>query len=380
MNPLLNIWLLLGENNNLKKIGIGLIGLGMISENHIKGYSKIKERANIVAICDVRKDLAKKRAEELRVKNWYTNYQEMIKREDIDAVDIMVPHHLHAKIAKDVAESGKHIFIEKPIARYVKESREILHAAKKARIKLMVANNLLFHPAVKKATQLIKEGYLGKIHLAKAWSLGWFFYHVGVSKYRGSIKETGGGCFIDTGTHFVYLLRNMVGDLDNVAAFIGNILNPLHKSIDQIDFVPEGEDNAIALLKFKNSALGELTISYSTRLEGWEMFWPVGWDQRINIYGSEGGLYLDLPRNNLSLFSEKRNIPKEVKGRSYIPLEQNFGSTFDREVEHFVECLQEEREFMDGVTGEDALKDIEIVEAAYISARENKSISLPLYE
>lgn len=364
----------------VQELRVGIIGLGMISDNHIQGYQKVGDKAKIAAVCDVREDLSKEKAKSLGLSRWYTDYREMIKRDDIDAIDILVPHHLHAKIAKDVAASGKHIFLEKPIARYIDESREIIEAAKRGNVRLMVANNLLFHPAVERARRLIDEKYLGKIHLAKAWSLGWFFYNVGVSKYRRSVTETGGGCFIDTGTHFIYILRNLVGNVEKVTAFTGNVLNPLHKSIDKIDFVPEGDDTSIALLAFENSALAEVTISYSTRLEGWEMFWPTGWDQKIQIYGSDGAVYLDLPRNVISLFSEKEGIPTETKGRSQIPLEKNFGSTFDREIKHFVECILTDKQFMVGVRGEDALKDIEIIEAAYMSAKNGETIPIKLLE
>lgn len=358
-------------------INIGLIGLGMISSNHIKGYTKIPEKAKIVAVCDVKEELAKRTAKELGA-NVYTDYDKMLEHEDIDAVDIMVPHHKHVRIATDVAKAGKHILLEKPIARNVKEADQILDVTKETNVHMMVANNLLFHSAIRRTKDYIEKNLLGKIVLAKAHSLGWFFYNVGISKYRRSIEETGGGCFIDTGTHFVYLLRNLVGDVERVSFFKGNLLNELHPSIDKTDFIPEGEDLGIALLEFKNKALGTLTVSYSIRLAGWKMFWPPGWDQRIDIYGSEGAINLDLIKNSFKVFLEKEDIPEYARGCSYVPLLENFGSTFPSEIDHFVTCLIENKDFMVGVRGEDARKDIEIVEACYKSFETKNPVSLPL--
>jgi predicted dehydrogenase len=116
-------------------------------------------------------------------------------------------------------------------------------------------------------------------------------------------------------------------------------------SVDKVDFVPEGEDTAIAMFRFGNSALGELTVSYSAKMEGWEWFWPSGWDQLVQLYGAEGALSIELPHNLLHLYSEKETIPKETRGRSAIPVEKDYASTFDSEVQHFIESLQNDTPF-----------------------------------
>ena len=348
----------------------------MVSKSHISGYLKIRDKAEIVAIADLRRSLAESTSKELGVDSFYDDYHALLKNDNVDAVDILVPHNHHLQVARDAAEAGKHIFIEKPLARNSREASEIDDAARKNGVRLMVANNLLFHPAVEKSTQLLEKGYLGKLSLAKAWSLGWFLYNVGISKYRKSIDQTGGGCLIDTGTHFVYLLRRLVGNIDQVTCYTANILNDLHKSVDKVDFVPEGEDTAVAMLHFRNGALGELTVSYSAKMEGWEWFWPSGWDQRIQIYGAEGALAIELPHNLLSLYSEKETIPKEIRGRNSIPIEKDYASTFDSEAQHFVESLLSNTPFRAGVNGIDGVEDLKVIEAAYQSAKENRPVAI----
>lgn len=359
-----------------KKLQVGIIGLGMVSENHINGYYKIRDLADIAAVCDVREEIASDAAKRIGAKRYYTDYHKFLADEDIEAVDILLPHYLHEQVAIDAAEAGKDILIEKPIARDSVEGQAISNAAKRSKVRVMVANNLLFHPAAQRASRLIADGHLGKLSLAKAWSLGWFLYNVGITKYRRSARQTGGGCLIDTGTHFVYLLRNLVGDVRSVSSYNANILNKLHESVDKVDFVPEGEDTSVTLLEFRDGALGELTVSYSTKLQGWEKFWPYGWDQKLQIYGSKGAIIVDLPTSTLTLFSEKKGKYNEPNRTTNVPVELDYGASFDREVRHFVECLVNDRDFMKGVQVTEAVKDMKVIEAAYRSAREKKKVRI----
>jgi predicted dehydrogenase len=359
-----------------KKVGIGLIGLGMVSGNHVNGYGSATDVASIEAVCDARKDLAEATAERLGVPKHYASVSEMLRDDDVEAVDIMVPHNFHADVAIRAAEAGKHILVEKPIARTVEEGEDIVRAATRHNVRLMVANNLLFHPAVKAAREVVEGGSLGRLSLARAWSLGWFLYNVGVSKYRRSVEETGGGCLIDTGTHFVYLLRSLVGEVAGVMSLQGSVLNDLHKTEDGIDFVPEGEDTALVALSFENSAVGELAVSYSSKLEGWRRFWPSGWDQRIELFGSEGAVFIDLPRNGLSFFSANGDRTGGLEGRLQMPVESDYSSSFDSEIRHFCESVRSGGDFVKGVRGRDALNDLRVIEAAYRSSTSRGFVAL----
>ncbi len=148
----------------LSKIRVGLIGLGMISKNHLSAYQKIGEIAEIVAVADVRKELVQRTAKEVAAESYY-DYRELLQDDKVDAVDIMLPHNLHLQAAVDAAAAGKDIFIEKPLARTAAEATKIVEATDRAGVRLMIGNNLLFHPGVQKARELIEKKYLGKIVL-----------------------------------------------------------------------------------------------------------------------------------------------------------------------------------------------------------------------
>ncbi len=351
-------------------VKIGIVGGGLISPNHAQGYLRIPEKAEIHAVCDIDEGICKKRASEWGVKHCYTDYNEMFANSDIQAVDIVLPHHLHLPAVKAAAEAGKHILLEKPIARTTEEADEIIRIVTQMRVRLMVANGHLFIPAVQKACHLIEQDYLGQVLLVKAHSLGWFFYYTSTN-YRLSREKMGGGAFIDTGLHFVYLFRNMVGEIARVASFDSDMFNELH------DFTPEGETTSVVSLQFVNGALGSLLISYSARLPGWRQFWPVGWDQHLDIYGEQGAIRVDLPNNCVRVFSENKSVPTEVRGWSETPPDDpSHVTSFYREVDHFVDCLISGEEFMVGVRQASAKKDLAVAQAIRRSAETGVIVNL----
>jgi predicted dehydrogenase len=350
-----------------RPIKIGIVGGGMIAPPHAEGYLKLNGQAEIVSICDKDENLAKLRAKEWGCKSWYTEYNEMLRKEDLDAIDVMLPHHLHVQAVKDIANAGKHILLEKPIGRNLEEANEIINIVKKANIRLMIANNMLFHPTIKTAINVLRKHWIGDIALAQAYSYGWFFYTK--DNFRLSIEKTGGGCFIDNGLHFIYILKNLIGPISSVSMFKGHIFNKLH------EYVPEGEDHGVAIFIFKNGALGEITISFSTKVPGWKLGFPTGWEQRVDIYGSEGAIRLDLPRNIFHIFTEKE-LPDFMKGWNKVPQEGSFTTSYHDEVKYFIDCLLNEKEFMEGVTPEAAMEDLRIALACYKSAETGKVVRL----
>jgi len=353
----------------MNPVKVGLVGTGLISAEHAESYLKMPEKAEIVAVCDIKEELVRKRAEEWGVGKWFTDYDKMFKTVDMDAVDIMVPHDEHLRITKAAASAGKHILLEKPIARSVEEAQEILGIIKERGVKLMIANNLLFHPVVEKLRFILHEGNIGKIAHVRAYSLGWLFYS-SPNNFRLSKEKTGGGTLLDSGIHFSYLLRNTIGEVESVVAFNANVLNDLH------DFTPEGEDVATLILRFEKNILGCMTISYSTKLPGWRKFFSGVWDQEIDIYGSEGAICVNLSRNTVRLFCDKKEvIDEKVSGWIDIPPEEDgmaYRLSYQKEVQHFINCLISGEEFFDGVRGESALKDLRVITAAYESSKRGR--------
>ncbi len=339
---------------------IAIIGAGRIADAHMLGYKALGDKVKIVAVVDENKELAKEKAHLWGAEQYFEDYKKALTRNDIDAVDICLPHHLHLSVALDCIKANKHVLIEKPLARNIEEAQIIGDAVHRSGITFMVAHNLLFNPILRKAKELIDKGYIGSVQFLKAYSAGFFLFLE--NDFRLSLEKTGGGVFIDTGAHFVYMARELAGEIKSVFGMTGRLMR---KEM-------EGEDNAFVLIEFESGALGELTTSYSARIPGWRLGFPAGWDQTFHIYGTEGAIRFNLPDSRIWVYSEKSDVPQEVAGWSELRLGVTYDSAFEYEVKHFVECLLENK--TPKVTVDDGIRVIKIIDAVYKSSTKGEKI------
>ena len=343
-----------------RKLRIGIIGAGRIANRHVEAYLDLSDKVEIVGIADVDIDRAREKAKEWGVPFFSCDYSDVIEAKNVDAVDICVPHDLHLPVAKKACQCRKDIFIEKPMARTVQEADEIIQATQRANVRLMVGHNFLFNPLVEKVKSVIDADIVGEVRLVKAVSLGWYLFQK--DDFRLSPERSGGGTFIDTGSHFVYLVRELVGEIKSVVSIVGN------SSREEMS----GEDIAVVLLRFQSGALGEITISYSTILPGWRFGAPIGWDQRLEIYGTEGAIRLNLTAGELSLWSNQENM----LGEGWLSFREpyDYHSSFKKEITHFVESLLGNTEFR--ISPNDGKRVLEIVSAVYKSASTHKEVNV----
>ena len=155
-------------------IRIGLIGCGGIGGAHAKGWNAVdSSKARVVATADVDEKKAKEKAEQVGAKDYYTDYENILARDDIDAVDICVPNFLHTEITVKAAERKKHVLCEKPMTRYLDEGKEMLQACKENNVILMIAHNRRFYPVHVKFKKMIEEGYIENVFLVRSISIWW---------------------------------------------------------------------------------------------------------------------------------------------------------------------------------------------------------------
>ena len=190
-----------------RKIGIGMIGTGNISDLHSVGYMN-NEHSKIVAVADVRKEVAEEKRKNFGAEFSYSDYSELLKNDKVDAVDICVPNFLHSKITIAATEAGKHVLVEKPMAITVKECEEMVAAARRGGVKLMVGHNQIFYPPHQEAKRLIQEEIgkpillLTRLHNGFRQNMGW----------RADPKAVGGGFFMEACVHRLYLSRFLAGE------------------------------------------------------------------------------------------------------------------------------------------------------------------------
>lgn len=326
----------------MNRIRVGLIGCGGISKAHARGYIGSKGMFEVVATCDEVGSRAKELAHQLGSSEVYTSYQEMLRKSRLDAVDICLPHDLHASTAVAAFESGKHVIVEKPIATSLSDADRMISASRKAGRTLMVALNQRYDPANEKIKQMIDSGKLGKLLCIRV------DHNQNVlipsDHWIRSQDRLGGGVLIGSGIHRVDLLRWFGGEVEMVSSF----------SAHQPDRM-EGEVANIVSVNFHSGAVGEVTAIWAVRRSPWyEGVW---------VYGTEGSIY----RIN-DLFWDGPE--------GYVKLEVSEGDTFARELSHFGQCI------LSGETpltsGDEARRSLEIVIAAYRSVSEGKMVTLPI--
>lgn len=345
-----------------ERIRIGIVGAGRIAEAHVHGYRQLADKVEIAGVADVRADLASARAREWGAARSWSSVAELVQDETLDAVDICLPHHLHVDAVEQACAAGKHILIEKPIARSLAEADAIIGAAERAGVTLMVAHNHVFNPVVTKAKEIIDQGLIGDVHLVKAYSLGWFLFTP--HDFRKSASQTGGGVFIDTGAHFVYILQTLCGEIVSVSATQARLVRT----------EAEGEDDAIVSLRFAQGAIGEITTTYAARIPGWELGFPGGWDQTFIILGSKGAVRFSLPDETLWFYSENERFPAGYRGWTECKMPGSYARSFDLEVAHFVDVLRSETR--PSVTGAEGRKTLAVIQAAYQSAETGRVVEV----
>ncbi len=146
-----------------ERIRIGILGAGLIAGAHADGYELATDRAVVSAIADIDLASARRLAERVGGAEVVSDYRELFARDLVDAVDICLPHHLHADSIVAAARAGKHVLCEKPLCLTVGEVDTVARAVGHSAITLMCAHNQLFLPTVRRARELIHEGALGTV-------------------------------------------------------------------------------------------------------------------------------------------------------------------------------------------------------------------------
>lgn len=317
---------------------IGLIGCGGISRAHVRAMQSLgQETVRLVATCDTQELLAQERAGESGATVVLTDWRAVVEREDIDAVDICLPHDLHAEVAIAAAQAGKHILVEKPISTTLEDGWAMVRTAREAGVVLMTAFVERFEAENRRVKQLLDEGWLGAPILAQADHL----QNVAVppGHWVRDRKRLGGGAIASAGCHRLDLLRWFIGEVEWVSA--ETYYDPSRM---------EGEVAGIVNLQFTTGALATMSISW---VSPYHAFYRKLW-----LEGTEGCVH---NWNGLQVFSRKK--PEWSKG--FVKLECEPIDPFAAEIHHFVQCVREGKEPL--TSGEDSLRSQAVAIAANVS-------------
>ena len=296
----------------------------------------------------------------------YEKYDKMFERDDIDLVSVCVPNFLHHDVVLAAAKAGKNVVSEKPLATTAKDAREMIDACENSGVKLMYAEDWCFAPALKRVDALIAEGGIGRLLYAKAKEC-----HNGSHSMFAKKKATcGGGSFIHLAIHPIGYLLYLLGRGSNpVVEVTGKMNQGLKNNYVHHDF--EGEDFGVGILRFQNGEFGLVEGNYIT---------VGGMDDKIEIYGTEGVLKVDLTfgspiqcysRPGLSYSIEKTD---HNLGWTKPAVDEFYNLGYVEELRYFVDCVRKDEQPFYGVNGKAGLACIELVEAFYQSNETGRTV------
>ncbi len=318
----------------MDKVRVAVIGCGGISRSHAAGYQWLAEQAQVCYCVDPNEANARERAEQLGAEP-VASYEGIL--DQVDAVDICTPHHLHYPAARDALQAGCHVMVEKPMACERSECEELMHLAAKAERHLMVAYVLRYMPAMQKLKAVLSAGTYGDI-IQIASSV-----EANVTEqalpWAAKKSQLGGGVMFSHGCHTIDLMLWLAGPAQRVA-MLGNNVNAEWM---------EGEGTAQMIIEFANGALGHHTSSWAMphkQAIPWMRVWCrngflqlEGW---ANLVATVGG-------QTETLYEAKKDDPPAMS----------------LQIEHYVECCRTgAKPLTDAQVGLDSL---DLIWAAYQS-------------
>ena len=332
------------------KIKFAIVGCGRIAQRHAEHISK---RGQLVAVCDVVEDNAQQLANTYGAKA-YTSYADMLAHEpSIDVIAICSPNGLHAQHAIEGLKAGFHVLCEKPMGLSVKECGEMIQAAERDNKRLFAIKQNRYNPPVAAVKDIIDAGKLGKvisIQLSCFWNRNTDYYS---NSWKGT-KDLDGGTLFTQFSHFIDLLYWLIGDVEEVAAYMGNFA---HEGI--IEF----EDTGVVILKFTNGAIGTVNYtvnSFDKNMEG-----------SLTIFGEKGtvkigGQYLNELEYQQIQDYRIENLPEGNKANNYGNYTGSM-SNHDKVYDNLIDVLTHNAPIT--TSSYEGMKTVEIIEKIYRAAK-----------
>jgi myo-inositol 2-dehydrogenase/D-chiro-inositol 1-dehydrogenase len=327
---------------------MAVIGTGRMGSVHVRNIVRQIPEANLIAICDIRLEVAQAVADECGIQRVVKDYHELLADKTIEAVLIATSTPTHAFIMKDVAKAGKHIFCEKPLALNLADIDEALAAVKKAGVKLQVGFNRRFDKSFQKVHEIVGSGEIGRPCILRITDRDPDFPAM-------EFMRASGGIFLDLAIHDFDMVRYQVGEVDEVYAIGSVLINPELNEFNDVD-------TDVVTLKFANGAVG--TIDNSRKA-------VYGYDQRLEVFCSNGTAMAD---NEAESTAIKGNANGFLSAKPPYFFMQRYAPCYVEEVRQFIVCVRDDKPTP--TTGADGRAAVVLGYAAGKSLRENRPVKV----
>ena len=358
-----------------ESIRTGVVGCGSVGHFHAKIYGELTE-SKLVGVCSANFDRAKEFAVIYGVPA-FPDIETMKRETDVQAVSICSPHPVHAQNAVQAAKLGIHLLVEKPLADSLNGCDAILRAAEDSGVKVGTVSQRRFYRPCMRVRQAIDDGKVGRPILGVVTMLGWrdkAYYDS--AAWRGSWKGEGGGVLVNQAPHQLDLLLWYMGEPDELYAAWGNLNHPYI----------EVEDTAIAVIRFKSGALGNVLVTNSVN--------PALYG-KVHVFGDNGaGIGVQTDGGAMFIAGMSSVAEPPVNDLWTIPGEESMLALWRREdeeffarvdstryyhklqIEDFLRALNENRNpSVDGCAGR---RTVELFTAIYRSQRDGRPVKFPL--
>jgi predicted dehydrogenase len=355
------------ESSEHRPIRIGLIGTGQRGQQHLEDYQHIAS-AEILAIADINEALARRVADQFKIPNVYTDYHDLLGRDDLEAVDICLHNNFHRPVAVAAMEAGKHVYCEKPMAGSYADAKIMYDTAQALGRKLAIQLYTLFSPETRAAKLLIDAGYLGELYHAR--STGFrrrgrpYVDGYGTSTFVQK-RHAAGGALYDMGVYHIAGLLYLLGN-PNVARITGKTYQkiPMDPALEKSSGY-DVEELGLGFIHFTNDVTLDIIEAWAIHLDGVE---------GSSILGTLGGVRLEpfgyfhnIGDLEINSTADVEQIPYRWKN-----VHQG-GDVYDSSLHHWVAALQGRVELLP--SAELALNTMLISEGIYLSEQLGREVT-----
>lgn len=337
----------------MDEVKFAIVGCGHIAHKHAQAIRAL-DGVKLAAVCDPNEDRVKKFVEEYQGEG-YLNYGELLKRQDIQVINLCTPSGLHGEMALAAARARKHVLLEKPMTLSLQEADDLIEGCRANGVHLGVIHQNRFKPAVQYLKEAVEKGRFGKLTHGNAtvrWNRGDQYFQQ--EPWRGT-RKMDGGTFLNQAIHNIDLLLWIMGPVKSVFAYTATRLRSI-----------ETEDVGVALLRFANGALG--VVEAATTI------YPGNLEETLNIFGSTGTVILGGVTANEARVWEVKDLSKPEGMIDKLPSYQGHLEA----IKDMVKAVQTGTKPL--VDGEEARNTLEVILAIYESAATGQEVILPFRE